>query len=239
MELITNNYLDRGFQNMLLPFRCLNHLVFISRFSIEYNCIRPHSRSYYIISFMGVLCYIIFHSLKFFDANLTAIPNQFIQFFLKVNIIMLLIPYAGFFILNVLHRNKHVQILLKMQKAFRIINYKRYKLAILWNWFGVFRHIGGFIITTAYIRLLSVAEYFYTLIFFDVHITYAISLITLIRDGVITWIAELERHSQNLEVDKDKHDERMKKLFQAYINLMEAYEIFKKLFQVAVRILSF
>lgn len=68
-------------------------------------------------------------------------------------------------------------------------------------------------------------------------LTYAASIITLIRDGIITWTSEFEDYIQTcLELEEEKYGDKFKKLFDAYINLMGAYHIFKRIFKFVVRL---
>lgn len=233
---ITVNFLERGFQNFLLPFRCFQHLVFLSSFSIESNCIRPHSASYYIVSLIAILGFMTIQLIPLFLNDFDVITDKFLLFFI-VNIISLVIPFLAFYVLNIIQRQDNVRLILKIQKAFTLTNFKRYKTATIRNWWLIFRHIVGYIISVTATGDLLSAVYFYTLLYFTVNITYAISLIALMRDGIITWISEVEYYSKtSLELEGEKCGDALRKLFQAYINLMDAFDIFKKIFKFTVRV---
>ncbi|KAH9644393.1 hypothetical protein HF086_006421 [Spodoptera exigua] len=59
-------------------------------------------------------------------------------------------------------------------------------------------------------------------------------LIHLIREGVLTWISEVNYYSKNVEYEEEKYNERMKIMFQVYLDLMKAFELFKGIHQFLV-----
>ncbi|KAH9644416.1 hypothetical protein HF086_006444 [Spodoptera exigua] len=65
---------------------------------------------------------------------------------------------------------------------------------------------------------------------FDVQITVSIQLIHLIREGVLTWISEVKYHSQNGH-EEGKYNDRMKIMFEIYVDLLGAFELFKRVYQ--------
>ncbi|KAF9410597.1 hypothetical protein HW555_010364 [Spodoptera exigua] len=56
-------------------------------------------------------------------------------------------------------------------------------------------------------------------------------LIHLIREGVLTWISEVNYYSKHVEYEEEKYNERMKIMFQVYLDLMKAFELFKGIHQ--------
>lgn len=162
---ITHNFLDKSFQNLLLPFRCLNHMMFISRFSIKYNCIRPHRISYYIVSLIGTLGFIFFHIQNLLSREFNGVPNKFLIVFIKINVVSLVLPFVIFYTFNIILRIDHVLMILKIQKAFRLVYFKNYKRAIRRSWLEVARHFVFFTISVLLSPNLKVAVYFYSTIY--------------------------------------------------------------------------
>lgn len=211
-------------------------MVFLSSFSIEYNCIRPHRVSYYILSFIIVLAFICFHLSNIISSDFNE-ASSFILIFVRVQVTSIVVPTAFFYVLNNIQRIDHVRLILKIQKAFRLINFKHYSKTATRNWIGIVRHFVGYIVCVALTRNVMIAFYFYTLLYFDVILTYGVSIIALIRDGITTWTSEVEYYSQIcLELDERKYNDKFKKLLEAYINLMEAFHVFKKIFKFVVRL---
>lgn len=229
-----NNYLDKNFRKLLLPFRLLHHMLFLSRFTIIHNTITPHGYIYYIWSFIGTFCFIVYH-IKYLKAeNESYLSNQFLLNFENVHIFISVIPFFIFYFLNIIQRRDHVKLILKIQKVFRAIHYREYRQTILWIWSLMARHFICLLLSIALIPNLKLALYLFTLIYSDVHISYAVCLINLIRKGVLGWISKVDHHV-SLEADvQEQVNEHFEKLFQAYVDLMDAYEIFKYIFKYTV-----
>lgn len=231
---INDNFLDRSFQKAIFPFQCLHHALFLSRFSIKYNCVRAHGRWYYMFSFFGISC-LLLYMYKYVAVMFMASVNSLVDFFLWLNLCFAFLPFVMFYCINIIRRRNHVKIILKIQKAFRIVHYKDYRQCMLWNWFGVFCHVFWVILSIGVLQDISVAASFYIMTYFDVNTTYGNSLIFLIRNGMTAWIAEVEYQCKTcLELEERKRCDHFRKLFQAYEDLMEAYCLFKKLFQFPV-----
>lgn len=238
LSLITDNYLDPRFQNVLFPYRFLQHLLFLSRFSIKYNCIRYHVNAYYLFSFFGSLCLFLYMYLTITTLSVDRTPS--LNFFPWLNALVLFFPFFLFYCINIVHRKEHVEIILKIQKSFRIVKFKDYKICVMWNWFGVFSHFFWIILSLMLLQEIRIALTFYVMIFLDVNTTYGISLIFLIRNGMVAWISEVEYQCRIcLELEEGQRCEVFKKLFVAYQDLMQAYAIYKKLFKIPVSTLHF
>ncbi|KAF9800099.1 hypothetical protein SFRURICE_016976 [Spodoptera frugiperda] len=235
---IIDNFLDKSFQNVLLPYRLLHHSVFLSRFSIKHNCIRPHERSYYIFSLIGVICWIIY------TYNYAIIPtdkfNELIDIFLMLNTYMLVSPFFVYYIVNVIKRMEHVEILIRIQKCFRIIHYNKYRDTTTWNWFGIFCHSFWIIVSLVVLQDINIAISFYIINFYDIHTTYGMSMMFMLKYGMYAWISEVKYKCKiSLELEERKRDQIFCKLFQAYEELMKAYVIFKSLFKYSYHISVF
>ncbi|PZC77070.1 hypothetical protein B5X24_HaOG200720 [Helicoverpa armigera] len=208
-------------------------MLFTSKFSIAYNCIRPHRFFYYVFSFIGVLTFILYHLQRLFNGNFAT--YNYLSLAATLNVFFVVIPFPIFYTLNVLQREDNVEIILKIQNALKIINYKRYMIRTYWNWFYIIRHLIAYLIIVCITRNSQIAIYYYTLNYVDVNVIYGVIMIELIRDGVIIWVSEVEHYSKLcLDLNEETYNKTMKKLFHAYISLMEAFDIFKGLFQYSV-----
>lgn len=234
---ITDNFLDKSFQNVLFPYRFLQHLLFLSRFSIEYNCIRPHGALYYIFSFIGTTGLISYMFFCTGPRSFKKISNVLDAFFV-VNSCVLIVPFYVFYAINVIQRKDHVKLILKIQKSYRTVKYKQYKqISLFGNWFGVFYHFFWILLSFILLRSIQISFSFYVMTFFDVNTTYGLSLIFMLRNGMTAWIAELEYQSKVcLEFEEKRRCCIFKKLFEAYEDLLEGFVIYKRLFRYSVSI---
>ncbi|KAJ8733170.1 hypothetical protein PYW08_001468 [Mythimna loreyi] len=64
-------------------------------------------------------------------------------------------------------------------------------------------------------------------------------MIGLIMDGVVTWTSDVEYYSKICLELEEKCDDKFYKLFQAYSNLLEAFDIFKKIFKFRILFRTF
>ena len=232
---ITNNFLDSGFQNMLLPFQCMQNMFFLPSFSIECNCIRTPTVNYYIVSLIGTLGLILFHILTYFLTAGFEIFSPIVKFCNKVNYITTMIVYIGFYFINIRNGKINIQMILKIQSAFRVIYYKHYKMFIIGNWISVSLYFVFYFIIVLIARDLWGSFFYYSFLCFNVNIIYGIRMIALIRDGLKTWIYEVNYYG-NLcsELEEQKYNVILEKLLQAYMDLMEAFDILKDILKISV-----
>ena len=232
---IANNFLDRGFQNILLPFQYMQHMFFLSSFSIENNCIRRPTVNYYIVSLIGTLGFMSLHIIRIFFGHL-AKYSPIVKFFDVVQILEFVFIYFVFYCINIVKRKASVQMVLKIQSAFRVIYYKHYKMFAIWNWISLSLHFVLFIIIVSCLREFWAAFFYYSLLYFNVSIIHGIRIIALIRDGMKTWISEIKYYGKLcLELEEGKYNHHLKKLFQAYIDLMDAFDILRNIFKFSVK----
>ena len=237
---ITNYFLDRGFRNMLLPFQCMQHMFFLSSFSIKHNCIRTPTLLYYIVSLIGTLGFILLHILIHFTSGYLVHFSSIINFFATLSFIALVIAYFIIYSINILKRKDNIQMVLKIQNVIRVIYYKHYKRITIWNWISLSLHFVVYVILVSGTRDFWGIFFFYSLYYFHVSVIYGIRMIALIRDGMKTWISEVEYYG-NLcfELEEKKYNDNLKKLLQAYIDLMEAFNILKDISKFSVNCQNF
>lgn len=68
-----------------------------------------------------------------------------------------------------------------------------------------------------------------TVIYFEVHSTIVLSILILIKEGIITWTSEFQCYGQVCWRIGDEESKRhMKVLFQVYVDLLKAFDLFKR-----------
>ena len=233
--LIIHNFLDKSFQNMLLPFQCIQHMFFLSNFSIKCNCIRTPTVNYYVVSLIGTLGFISLQITRIFFGYL-AKYSLIIKIFNIVQISVIMSSNFAFYCINILKRNDSVQMVLNIQSALRVIYYKHYKMFTIGNWITVSLHFVFYFIMVSLMPDLWIALYLYSFLYFNVNIIYGIRIIALLRDGMKTWISEVEYYGKLcLELEEAKYNDNLEKLLQAYIDLMEAFDILKDILKFSVK----
>lgn len=127
----------------------------------------------------------------------------------------------------------HVHMILKIQKAFRMIKYNNYQSFMITNWWHAIRPVMVYTVFAILIPKFSMIIHFVSLMYFDVSILYGIFIGGLLQDGIATWMNELEYHSE-LCLDLDEGEKVKRKLLQAYTTFLEAFSVYKKIFQFGV-----
>lgn len=234
----SKNFLDKSFQKVLLPTQITQHVVFLSKFSINSNCIMPNGFLYILISLVGMFFFIF---LNLNDGNIRDIfqkftKSKFLWLSFTLNYVGCLSGYILFYFHNVFSRKKHVEMIVTIQKAFRIICFDKYNLIIFDNWSFLLRHYLVYVLFI-FLRLdISVTVYFFSLVYFDVYASYSVCLSKLLHGGILTWISEIEYYTRVSLIVNNEEDKKWTTLFQVYTDLMKTFSIFKNVFQIPVSI---
>lgn len=233
----TKNFLDQDFQRILLPIRITQYIFSLSKFHIKHNCIRPNGLYYNIISFLGMFIFLMLNlNTIVVEKNFKKLSvSSFMFFSIFLSGSIYIVAYILFYIHNIFQSKKHVAMILKIQSALRNINYKMYKKFIFAHWRYVFRYAGTYLMLVILRMEIYVAVYFFSLVYFDIDVSYGKCINHLLRGGILAWISEVEYQTER-SLELDTHEEDIwRKLYEAYSELMEAYNIHKNVFQIPVR----
>lgn len=232
----SKNFLNINFQKVLLPTRITQHVVFLSKFCIKSNCIMPNGILYNIISLIGMLFFIF---LYLSDGHVKGIGqtcaiSYLLCFNFTTTYTVSITGYILFYFNNVFTSKKHVKMIVTIQKSFRNIHFSKYKYIIAENWSHILGHYVPYLLFI-FVRLDTyVIMFFFSMVYFDVYVSYSVCLSKLLHGGLLTWISEIQYHTQvTLSVSHGK-EKMWTKLFEVYTDLMEAFSIFKDVFQVPV-----
>lgn len=199
----------------------------------------PNGLLYKIISLLGMLFFIIL--------NLNYIDIDDIKFFFRSGKILIFsfsssylvsgTGYIVFYLHNFFSSTTHVRMIVMIQKSFRLIHFHKYKNIIIDNWSYIVRHFIPYFILIFLKVSIPVIIYFFSLVYFEVYIYYGVCLSKLLRGGIRAWMSELQYHTRVSLNINNKGENTWKILFQVYKDLMEAFSIFKSVFQVPVSII--
>ncbi|PZC77046.1 hypothetical protein B5X24_HaOG200695 [Helicoverpa armigera] len=227
------NTVDKDVQSMLLPLNLMQYLTFCPKYRIKDNFIIPNSRVSYFISaiasliFMFILETFYYQILKSPDFDeepayliaCTTYDTLFYGFGYTLNIMD-----------SVIRSKKNIQFILTFQRVHRLVNIEKcFKNFVVWNWIIItlFLTLQTLLITV--FCLLSdffdaTVGYFYVLAIFDLSIVYAMRVLKLLENTTVLWIQVLNSHQFGNLYD-------CKKLFQAYVDILQCYDMFKSCFQ--------
>ncbi|XP_063833573.1 uncharacterized protein LOC135082729 [Ostrinia nubilalis] len=252
------DYIGSDFQGLLFPITALQKIFMLSKFRIHQNIISSNSTTYTIVSFIFLFSYIVLYLIDIQNSMpfVILINNQFV-FIVISNITLQVMGIVLIFFVNLLHdvNNNHVIIIKKVHYAYRIINcisYISMNSFKLCNWIYVFViYLSNIFIPS--INYLAVNDtstdttillYMASLSYFDMNMLYAIRILNLMRIGLAKWILEVRFYAK-LNVMFSDYEIGVnsvllwEKLQDAYMNIVEAFSIFEKVFEVPVRINKF
>ena len=238
INVLFNHFIDKDLQSMLQPLNFLQSIKFCPKYRITNNFIAPNSRLSNCVSLCGTISFLsilIYHFyceatnkylLKYFPMS------QFTSYTLAVFFNTGLIVSS---ISSVMRTNNNVSFILKFQDVHRFLN-KSFKYFTICSWVIVTVYLSISVFCVTYFALFT-RNYILTvvsLIIFslDIDIIYATRLIQLLKDKVDLWNIHSLQFRKQEDCDKEDH---CKIMFQAYVNILQCYEICWDSFQHVVR----
>ena len=235
VENLFNNVIDKDLQSMLLPLNLLQTIVFYPKYCISNNNITRNGRKSKILSLSATILFILIKCHDLFDKkSQNFIPMTIILS--KSDFLLFSIGFIINFILCVLDTEKNIQFVLKFQDVHRYIHNDTLKVFTIANWV-IFVSILVFYGTSSMLifklTVGSIHSSFSTVILlsFDANLVYAIRLIQLLKDKVDQWSVQA---LQYLDMDCRDRGDHCKRMFQAYVDILDCYDIYKDSFQLMV-----
>lgn len=242
IEFLISNCLNKDVQKMFYPLDLMNKLFFSSRYDVRDNFVTPNGKIYHITKFsiaMSVLTFFLYQAL---NSNYKIGAGLDDSAVIMVFVIFITIVYYGGFtlllFLNFKHANKNVFFILTIQMIYEEIDYKkRVQNFILWNWFSILSAVGinMFMLLLYYYFLnhLDSIEFFCDFVFitFDIHLVYAIRIIILLKEFLEIWSTDI----LSMSYDEENY-EKCEIMFSVYKNILRAFNLYKTLYQVLVRL---
>ncbi|XP_048001326.1 uncharacterized protein LOC125238079 [Leguminivora glycinivorella] len=242
-----DNVIDKDFQMMLKPLNILELIYFQPKFRITETLISPNSMRENSIWSLGVFLmifanvgYVFMNSFVPGDGQITDIVNIFFfadaVFYTVYSLLM--------FATNIIFKGKNVQLIIKMQKAYRVLgNEKGLKIFQMSNLIFV---AGVFIVYFSYnlcytildIYRVSHLMYDMALLYFDVNVIVAIRVVKFLEYELLLWKKKLNdflktcsttNHKQLVKYLKDVSYEE-KQLLNAYSNIIGAFKLCHNVF---------
>ncbi|PZC77044.1 hypothetical protein B5X24_HaOG200693 [Helicoverpa armigera] len=244
-SLTMNSVLDKDVQSMLLPLNLMQYLTFCPKYRTKDNFIISTSRVSNVISVIGTLVLIL--SLELYYYKIVFIDNisekQYYRFMYSLIFDSIYLSFG--FILNfmdgILGSKNNINFVLRLQGVHRFLtkgnnDKKRFKYFIICSWIIVISFVSvcffsvplTFIHTEFYIHII----YYLIILIFDINLIYATRIIKLLEHQVATWIQVFSCN----ELDYLCEETLLKKLFRAYVDILQCYDIYKLCFQHFVSI---
>ena len=243
-DVLQNNCLDKDIQQIFYPLNFLLLLLFSSKYTIQDNYITPNGKKRHILSFLSV-CFVIVVTV--YDLYIDLMAHNFL---LLISINFMYVYYSFgmilVFILNFVHSENNMLLIRSFQIIHRSLDFsKSVRSFVTCNWISVIHMFGlnTFIFVSFYasfrpVIFILLRNLLY--ITFDANILYAIHVLILLTKHVNEWIKKILTMKDEQETDQVINSEPYcKELFSIYQNILEAYKLYKTIFQALVGTIVF
>ncbi|PZC77081.1 hypothetical protein B5X24_HaOG200731 [Helicoverpa armigera] len=234
VHLVFNNLLDKDVQSIFFPLNLMHYIVFCPKYTIKNNFIIPTSFIVKLISILGTLVFISVtlyrnYYLFFYQESVTISPFMYYSSYYDA------LFYSFGFSMNCLFGIFKSELIIRSIMTFQNIhrylnNESNTRRNIILNWtYVIVTFVGYFSIYTYFYSQLSnsynLTNAFF-LVSFDINAVLAIRSLNLLEDKISLWNVSICKN-QELENVNDRN--YAKKMYQAYVNVLECYETLKTL----------
>ena len=237
VKLVSNDTVDKDVQSMLLPLNLMQNIIFYPKYRIKNGVITPNSLFSKIVSMIATLVF-IFGFVHFSYTALTTLKGLGHPTFMHVvscyNCIFYCFGVVLNFMIELFRTKRNVQFVLKFQKVHRFINNQSgFNNIIIWTWIIVIVILSIYGIAFTYLNTKIASRfhsncYVYILIVFDFNIVYITRILRFLENEVVLWnIRDFNPH----EIENMHGGNYHNRALQAYVEIMQCYDMFKHIFQ--------
>ena len=249
MTKVLNNRLEKDIEKWVNSYNFPLNLFLISKYNVQNGYIYSNGRKYRAQAFcfvflLNALCLYLILSVDVTDLKISSLESYALTLFITFTYIAYSIGCTIMFILDILHKDKNVLLVLKIQAIHKSIGRsKTIQNCIICNWILFATVI--FINFSLYILYHLSANYAFgimvflenicdiTIIPWDINIIMAIRIVILLRKYLEVWIKEILMLNDVLGSEQE-NDEHYHKLLLVYQNILKAFNLYKQIFQVMV-----
>ncbi|XP_063369863.1 uncharacterized protein LOC134658184 [Cydia amplana] len=252
--MLLDKEIDRDFQMMLLPLNILEFLYCQPKFRITRTFITANGIRETLLCTLGVLLMIL-SNLGYISVN-SYIPgngevNDIIYVFLFTDATFYIVYCLLIYAMNIIQKDKNVQLIIKMQNAYRILHNKNgLKRFQKNNWIfvvGVFLFYFSYNLSYTVFNIYRVAHLLYNIVlfYFDVNIIVAIRIVKFLEYELILWKKQLNEFLKTCSTTNHTHlvkylvdvsyEERL--LLSAYSNIIGAFKLCRSVFGMSILLL--
>lgn len=241
---LRNNFIRKDVNRFFYPMHFVLTMILSAKYTLKDNFITSKGIKYYITTYLILLLVIIIYTYQFF-CDVYYDENHLNQSVDRISTtvffyIYYIVCFNSIFILNIMKRNSNVLLILTIEKIHDIIfNNRSIERFIVWNWFlsiflliyDLFCYITVLVLNPYYDIRDLVFDYMFTTL--NLNFVYAIRIIILLTEYVKEW----KNNIVTMNEDED-NEEYCIRMFDVFQNVLEAFKIFKELFQLVVSILT-
>ena len=241
---LPNNLLEKEIKAVVFSFNFPLNLFLTSKYSVRNNHIYPNGKKYQSIAFcrmfiMNVMTlYLMPHSTLSFSKT-----KRLVTFLVSVSVVIYFfinaIGFTTMFILDFMHRNNNIFLILNIQTIHRSIGSNNISSYVTWNWISsitiIFINVTIILMYYSAWVITDFASFIFGLIcaimltLCDINIVIATRIIILLRKYLDDWTKNILMMN-----GEEENDEHCSKMFGIYQNILLAYNLFKIVFQLLV-----
>lgn len=239
VEVLLDNMIDKDVQSMLLPLKILQNIMFCPKYAIKSDFITPNDCVNNLVSLFATVVFISAFINRFYNIWCFGINRTVAIYFSYVfDIIYYCIGYSINFVSTYIYSTNEVEFVLTFQKIHRLLNDKHsFEHCIIFNWIYTLSVICSYIFYFIYFSLQTKIPYYelitITLLFFDFNMIFAIRFIKLLESKLVVWNIQCV---SSLDIDSTHTKLKDEDMFQAFVNILKCYKIYKVIYQYRVRL---
>lgn len=243
-EVLLSNKIDNEFNRMLLPLNILQQITFAKKYIIRDKFITSNDTITNLVPFFVLIFIILINTYQCLItkpnrlfSNMLQIVNQIV--WLVFEPVCILINFAY----TVRYSNIHVTLLLKLQRLAKFTKYSKYKYFSIYNWIQavglVFYHV--IMILFLYFMYSSVIWSVVFMLLINSYIYYTSRYVNLLKKNLVLWTDNIKQLEETISTKTEEENDNIHQtescvqLFNYFKDIMEAFCIVKKMFELLVR----
>lgn len=235
------NFIDFNLQCILFPLNFAMSILLFPHYRIIDNIAIPNNRWQKLKALAVTTTFLIASYLRF-KYSWVIKETKINGFFISTSVYFDWFHYSfGFiclFISNIVNTENYVNLVLRLQKAFRNVNSdeKTVKNLIFWNWVSIVIIPVYYLIAFVTIGEYSVVSFLnlIPIVYFDVVVIYTIRIMWLIECELRLCLNAMMCYKKRMFKLTFGSQEKEMSIFQSYRNIMGAFDLFKKICQIPV-----
>lgn len=235
-EILLNNALDKNFQKILQPFNLMHSIVFLKKYNIRDNFITSNSFKSKVLSFCclsTMILHFIYLTATDDYSDDSEITKLVLLSFDIIDIVFYPVAMLFLFMHKVNCSNDNVKLVLKLHGIDKVTKLsktnKTYKIG---NWslgIGLFLYMFVFKLKDVYDDSIGLYDFVFVYCI-NMNSMYSSRIMKLIKNDIIICNGLLKEKFEN-----SSSNVQFEELHNCYMNVLDAFKIFKKTLRAAVR----
>lgn len=248
-KVLPNNRIQNEVKEIVRSFNIPLGILLSSKYEVHNNHIYPNQNKWLFL--LSICRMLFFNSMSLYrlytGLSRGIYPKASVDsddvvynFLLIVFTLIHTFSFTILFILEIVHKQNNVDLILKIQTIHKSIDFsKSFPTYIIWNWISIFfTFFADISVTVAFyspLHRMNTVIYLFQIFTdmsffaFDINFMIATRVIVLLRKYLEKWIDDVLMMD-----DEEDHDEQCQQLLETYQYILETYSLYKNIFQALV-----